>query len=255
MLSTLTRRFFSLLAPPKTDCVYCHNPTTYLASRLGLCASCYRQIPWIRKVRCHVCGRYEECRDCGRRQVSYFVMNRSAVQYDDRMKDLLARYKYRGDERLRDLLSDMLSYAFHLLQQDVQSTNSAKQSQSHRVITYVPLSAERMAERGFNQSEQLARDVASKLNIPVVPILIRNRHTDKQSFKSRSDRLADLENVFSLDPQFENQFLNLQHTRLEIFIIDDVYTTGSTLNQCARMIKSQLSMSEGPRIYGLTWAR
>ncbi|ANE48862.1 hypothetical protein SY83_10955 [Paenibacillus swuensis] len=233
-LSNLLSQLNSWLSPDSFSCVSCGGRSTQLSSA-GLCSPCNRTFPWILEALCEVCGRYERCYDCERRERTYFAMNRSVVVYDAAMKNLLALYKYRGQERLQALFVEMLSGAYDHFQMSVD------------VITFTPLSSTRLAERGFNQAEQLARGLGAAKGIPVVPLLARIKHTEKQSFKTRKERLGTLEHVFSFqkDPDFTPR------EGLRVLIVDDVYTTGSTLNECAKVIREGM----WAEIYGLTWAR
>jgi competence protein ComFC len=237
-----------LLSSSKQECLACKQQAVLDRERLGLCDSCYLRIPWIHQVLCPICGRYESCRDCTRRGIAFFSRSRSAVVYDDGMKELLARYKYRGDERLGRAIGAMLVHAFRLLQMEPSVNQPAV-----RLLTYVPVSERRMQERGFNQAEQMAKEVGKAVNLPVIPLLQRKRHTDKQSFKSRSQRIEDLEHVFELNEAGLQQVVDLskKHEIMQIYIVDDVYTTGSTLNQCAMVLKNSLNSE----IFGLIWAR
>ncbi len=132
-------------------------------------------------------------------------------------------------------------------------TQASAGKEAVRVLTYVPVSEERYRERGFNQAERLAAGLGQRCRVPVYPLLKRTRHTDKQSFKKRSDRLGDLEGAFTTDPDGLQELANRFGSTApkQIYIVDDVYTTGSTLNQCARVIKSSLPAE----VYGLCWAR
>jgi competence protein ComFC len=224
------------------SCVQCNQPAVLRPEWLGFCRTCAERIPWIREILCPICGRYEKCYDCERRSDQQFVMNRSSVQYNSDMKTMLARYKYRGDERLCATMSNMLTYAYAQLQSDSFSKCTT-------ILTYVPLSPERQAERGFNQAELMARKLGHKINLPVIDLLQRTRHTDKQSFKSRNERLQDLENVFIIKNDLDSKLIS---TDIKIYIVDDVYTTGSTLQQCASVLKNAWPQAQ---IYGLTWAR
>jgi competence protein ComFC len=239
-----------LLSPNKHECLSCRQQAVLEKERLGLCDSCYTGIPWISQVLCPICGRYESCQDCRRRETTYFSRSRSAVRYDEAMKELLARYKYRGDERLGHAIGAMLVHAFRLLQMDQHPmpTRSVK-----RFISYVPVSDRRMNERGFNQAEQMAREVGRAVNLPVIPLLQRIKHTDKQSFKSRSQRIEDLEHVFQFDEASYRHMLEMSKSGawLQIYLVDDVYTTGSTLNQCSMVLKKRLDAD----VFGLIWAR
>lgn len=135
------------------------------------------------------------------------------------------------------------------------------------IVTYVPISAERMKERGFNQSYPLANAVAQKLRLPLSPLLHRTIDTDKQSHKNRYQRLHWISSLYQLAPHVGAYIQNLKKLKelkelkeiqqpLRILLIDDVYTTGSTLNACALALKQIEQDFQIPcEVYGLTWAR
>ncbi|MFK7694760.1 ComF family protein [Paenibacillus sp. HJGM_3] len=176
------------------------------------------------------------------------MANRSAVRYTDAVKPWLARFKYRGDERLKHLFVDMLESTYH------RHYNPRSGSLSTQIdfLTYVPVSRERFEERGFNQAQLLAEELGLRLRIPVVPTLLRSKHTGKQSYKTREARFEDLKDAFVIHPEAQKRiFTNLPYRPICIVVIDDVYTTGSTLNHCAKVISQHLPA----RVYGLTWAR
>lgn len=204
----------------------------------SLCRTCRSAIPWITHPLCLVCGRAETCGDCARRKVRHYESCRCAVRYDDTMRDWLARYKYRGNERLAPVLAAMLAYAFE----------SRFASLSFDAITSVPLSPERLRERGFNQAERLAIQLADWYSIPYVPLLSRIRHTEKQSLKSRRSRVVDMRGIFAS----MNGTIDFSLSSANLLLLDDVYTTGSTINECARIIRGAYPSS---RVYGMAWAR
>ncbi|MGO4499144.1 ComF family protein [Paenibacillus sp. 2RAB27] len=245
----LGNTLFSLLSPKREVCLLCKQATSLERGQLGLCHTCYTRIPWIRKVICLSCGRGEYCPDCRRKPHTYFAKSRSAVRYDETMKELLARYKYRGDERLKAVFGHMLVHAFQQLQLDRVPASAER---VREVITYVPVSEQRMQERGFNQAEQMARELGRRVGLPVVRLLNRSKHTAKQSFKKRSERIDDLAHVFKFDVTELREIMGNGNAVI-IYIVDDVYTTGSTMNQCAMVIKEKMSIPV--EICGLTWAR
>jgi predicted amidophosphoribosyltransferase len=200
------------------------------------------------------------------------------------MREILGRYKYRGHERLAPLLGLMLNNAYSILQKERESVqrrgnglqeNSIFSCEKSRraipnkvwkanLLVPVPVSDARLAERGFNQAERLA-DVVSRLRgIPQLPLLIRTHHTGKQSFKSRAERLADMKYAFGVNPdesvrlQLE-AWLNTAEAQtgpLQIIVVDDIYTTGSTIRACAETIRTLCAgYGQAAEIYSLTWAR
>ena len=243
----LVRAGESLLAATAEICAYCGQRVKHYPQRsFRLCGKCYAEIPWIETIGCKTCGRGEPCPDCERRGPSPLLLNRSAVKYDPKMKEWLAAYKFRRNERLNVLFVEMLhqTYRRHLSGYFPNGRPDA--------VAFVPVSAARLDERGFNQAEQLARGIAERLGVPSVPLLKRVKDTEKQSRKSRAERLKDLRDVFALEDQALKRLLkNGMPEPINIIIIDDVYTTGSTLHACAETIARHMQA----HLYGLTWAR
>lgn len=96
-------------------------------------------------------------------------------------------------------------------------------------IVPVPLHKQRLRERGFNQSERIARGIG----LPIFPALQRTRYTTAQATLNREQRLHNLTNAFCLNPTTNYQLL---HSR--ILLVDDVYTTGSTVQTCATILRN-----------------
>ncbi|WP_051250354.1 ComF family protein [Paenibacillus harenae] len=275
-----------LLAPHSAACLICgktqpaarsadnpNHPKLPAGLRNSVCGACLSAIPWLTRIQCPKCGRGIRCDDCVRSPHRSFVCNRSAVQYDPMMRALLAQYKYRGNEQLEPLLGAMLLPAFELLTSEIayRSSKPAKPDSRRKIpfrqywdaIVYVPISRERARDRGFNQAEQLAAHIAQRYDIPLLDLLVRARHTEKQSFKTRSERLKDTRQLFEINPMelhrlHKDRLAGPNHPdgsrgRYRILLIDDIYTTGSTSEACSRTL---LQQSELPfEIYVLTWAR
>jgi competence protein ComFC len=232
-----------------SSCLACgHKSSNVSFFSALLCAKCAKGIPWITKYDCPHCGRMQACADCTKRireNEQFLTKNRSAVQYTSAMKKWLATYKFRGDERWASILADMMWLTWQA-QFDIPID----------VITYVPSSRERTLERSFNQSERLAMLLSQRSNIPVMPLLIRAQHSDKQSTKNRKERLliASTEFRFNLKTidEWSRRFSSLQKNRsVHILIVDDVYTTGTTLHTCVQSLLKHTDAS----CFGLTWAR
>ncbi|MBB6692180.1 ComF family protein [Cohnella xylanilytica] len=237
-----------------------------------LCGDCLARIPWIANAICPVCGRPDRCGDCLRRRERHFERCRGAVRYDETMKEWLALYKYRGLEKLEPVMAAILAGAVERL------LSSAAAPAPFDLITSVPLAEQRLEERGFNQAERMAMRISEWYRIPYVPLLRRVRHSDKQSFKGRKDRLENMRGNFAPMAEAIDGLLGygvsrgngkLRHsvpsvtpsptsalfsppTVLRILIADDIYTTGSTMNECALALRMGLPSCE---VYGALWAR
>lgn len=253
-----------LIAPPGQICVACGNRGALSITLPGLCPLCVSSIPWIRSIRCHRCGRAIGCPDCARAENlrRSFEMNRSAVGYDDLMREWLAVYKYRGKERMAPLLGSMLGTAYRALQREL--TPSPQMIWQAAAITFVPVSEERYIERGFNQAERLAEVLSNEVRLPVIPMLMRTQHTEKQSYKSRKERVESMRNIFAVPEDASvymkkvqmNLSLSDQPHPVHLILVDDVYTTGSTLEACSQAIKQWGEVNSIDfKIYTLTWAR
>lgn len=280
-----TSHIQSLLAPIGVNCLTCGKRTASLREPYGICEACYQAIPWILTPRCIRCGRGIGCPDCSRMsdERRYFIANRSAVLYDERMREWLAQYKYRGQERYAPLLIMMLNQAFDIMIREYQDRSlkhyrlrdnkDKKQDETLSwkidIVTSVPVSRQRLVERGFNQAEVLGRGIALKRSIPYAELLIRERHSDKQSFKNRAARIKDMKDVFMINLNTAEKIVNSGSTDLQdgmkensiitplrILLVDDIYTTGSTVNACSRMLHRWASTIQIPiEVFSLTWAR
>jgi competence protein ComFC len=221
-----------LLFPLPEKCGFCERR----AYKNGMCKLCVKEVIAIRGSICERCGRPMDistlCADCYRRKETYFVSNRSAALYNSKMKDMISLYKFRGQESL--------VHPFVLLLEQAYRQYYSRTSFDY--ITFVPIHEKRLKERGFNQAEQLAFYFSMRTKIPVISLLRRIQHTEKQSKKHRDDRLQTLSDSFQIKPH--------SCTTKRVLLIDDVYTTGSTINECAKILAR-----EGIEVYSLTVAR
>jgi ComF family protein len=104
------------------------------------------------------------------------------------------------------------------------------------VIVPVPLHPARERERGFNQAALLAELLASRVTLPLRPVLERIRYTTTQTAYDRAERMENLHDAFRLRK-------NRDVRELRVLLIDDVLTTGSTLSECARVLKAAGAIS------------
>jgi ComF family protein len=112
------------------------------------------------------------------------------------------------------------------------------------IIVPVPLHPTRLRERGFNQARLLAELLSARISIRCKRVLKRIRYTTTQTALDRAERIENLHNAFRLRK-------NADVRGLQVLLIDDVVTTGSTLSECARVLKRAGAIS----VYAATAAR
>jgi competence protein ComFC len=205
-----------------------------------VCGSCHEKFVHISGETCRICGRpfalleveYRSgsiCLDCKRweddeRWKGSLDKNIALYTYTNFTKEVIARFKFRGDYVLAEVFAADVLKALQDFQYDY--------------IVPIPLSEERFYERGFNQAEAVIRAAG------LVPSRVLTRvHTEKQSKKSRNERIH-LEQVFNVES-------DLDLRGKTILIVDDIYTTGSTLRHAAKLLKE----NEAVKVYSLTLAR
>jgi ComF family protein len=140
--------------------------------------------------------------------------------YEGVLRELIHLYKY---GRVRTLSGPLADFAIAAFPRD----------ERFDAIVPVPLHWRRRWERGFNQSELLARVVARRTGIPVVPALLRVRSTTAQAGLSNTGRRQNVTNAFRCRRRMAGRGLRGQR----ILLIDDVMTTGSTASACAAALK------------------
>ncbi|WP_078429879.1 ComF family protein [Alkalihalobacterium alkalinitrilicum] len=221
-----------------SNCLYCFAPNRSQASWASfwglekedmLCESCRAKLDHLAEPLCQLCDRSlrnlasdfhdgKRCRDCMRWEQAeewrgVLMKNRSLYPYNAFVKDVMAQYKYRGDYALAQLFTEKLRFHF-------------RGDFNGRLLVPIPLSEERLYERGFNQAEALAWLIGE----PVLA-LERRHHEEKQSKKKRSERIHRKENPFALVKSFQAQI-----TSQQLLLVDDIYTTGATLRYAAKVL-------------------
>ena len=161
-----------------------------------------------------------ECPNCEDLSPAYDCVV-SKYQAKGVLRDLIHRFKYGRQYYLRRVLADYLLGAMG----DVRILAIPPDC-----IVPVPLHPTRVRERGFNQAEALAEIVSKWVKIPIVHCIERRRYTQTQTRFDRTERMRNLRNTFALR---KNRDVRGKHSLL----VDDILTTGSTLHECALVLR------------------
>jgi ComF family protein len=137
------------------------------------------------------------------------------------VRHLVHQFKYGHQFHLRHPLADWLGETLH---------DPRLHDRRFDMIVPVPLHPARERERGFNQAQVLAELLMRKTSIPVRTALERIRYTTTQTAFDRAERMENLRDAFRLRAS-----VNVQDLR--VLLIDDILTTGSTLSECARVLR------------------
>ncbi|MFH0905390.1 MAG: ComF family protein [bacterium] len=182
-----------------------------------LCESCAGEILWLRQQNCYRCGRLTDggrtCDNCRRRGALTGVVVAAHFEMGP-VRELVHQFKYNGAIELAPILGEMLALA-------------ARDNNLSGAVVPVPLHRKRQRDRGFNQAELLAKHVAGHLGLPYCNILRRVKPTITQTELSRPDRMLNVSNAF----------ICAGSAPKEIILIDDVMTTGATLQECAKVLR------------------
>lgn len=200
-----------------------------LDSSTLVCESCERKLHLVKQPFCYRCGKplssfeKEFCYDCTRYQKS-FERGFAVFLYDKYMKFSMTQFKYYNKREFTDF------YVFKAL----CLYRDLFLSLSIDAIIPVPIHKKKKKERGYNQAELLASALGRSLSIPVLPsVLLRSVYTTPQKELSPKERLENLSHVFQMNPDFTSEYKFLS----TVLLVDDIYTTGATLEACTRILK------------------
>ncbi len=220
------------------ECLSCGQEGFYL------CAKCFKQIKLNNKNYCALCKRKtflsQICQTC-QKNTNLRAVWITADYNNEILQNLIHNLKYKYVEEISQILADLIIKYLGLNKIFL----SLKIDKDNSIITAVPLHKKRYLMRGFNQSELLARKVSNYYKIPAVALLKRKINTASQINLKRKERQANVKKAFIYKPS-KNFVKNKK-----IIIIDDVITSGSTLNECAKVL-SEAGFKE---IYGLVIAQ
>ncbi len=249
-LSTVKTFILDLIFPR-----YCLGCEKEMASKQSVlvCDACFGKIILNSGVQCHICGSrisvpegHKRCR-----QKTPLKGLFAASQYQNPiLKEMIHQFKYQSVESLKKPLAELIiAYIAKELLID-KLANS--------VLVPIPLTLKRKINRGFNQSELLAKEIGKFLNCPVINLLKRKKFTSPQAeisdWQKRKENISGAfclnSNIPILSPKLLIYEIN-SLLKVKVILVDDVATSGATLEEAATVLK-QAGIKE---IYGLVIAK
>ncbi len=222
-LSAAQAAALDLILPPQ--CLSCAAPVTEPGH---LCGSCWNAIDFLDGPACATCGTPFETQEldgaiCGActREPPAYDQARAVMRYDDKAKGLILAFKH------ADRLEGTRSFGRWMARAGAAFVAQAD------IITSVPLHRRRLISRKYNQAALLAQALAAASGCSFDPMLLeRKRATPTQGGLTRRQRRHNVAGAFRIRPGWEDRIRGAR-----IVVVDDVITTGATVETCARTLK------------------
>jgi len=211
------RRIYNIFFPIK--CGYCDEITE---NGSYVCDKCETKIDLEElKNRCKLCGtklfdKNRVCIKCAAEKKYYdeFIY---FSEYENVLKNKMLAYKFNDKKYLKDFFAQELAKCLYGVQADY--------------IIGVPITKKRLRERGYNQTNLIAKELSKSLDIEYIPnMLVKIKDTEHQSKLSKTERKFNIKNCFDVADIY-----NIAGKK--ILLIDDIFTTGATVNECSKMLK------------------
>ena len=196
-------------------CKYCNN---VIDIRREICHTCENTLKKIEGDICKLCGASVNDCDCGHKKHFYKYIC-APFYYEGAASRAIWRFKFRNATNLSKVFAEDMAKCFeeHYAGYDFD------------LCTFVPASQDSINERGYNQAELLAKDFCELTNLECKELLLKTKETKIQHDLTGVERSGNL--VGAIEVEFDE---NLDNKR--ILLIDDIKTTGATLNECAKML-------------------
>lgn len=184
-----------------------------------------------------------KCQKCSDKKLSGLWF---ALPYKEKFltKKLIHQFKYRP--YIKSLAKPLAEI---LIEHFIKTGKNTDKIWNDSVLVPIPLHRKKLRERGYNQSEELAKELSKIIKIPIISdVLIKTKLTPAQAGLKKEERQKNLTGVFSTNKNCPSPELG---QFAKVFLVDDVYTTGSTMEECARVLRDAGAKS----VWGIAIAR
>lgn len=224
IFKTLLGHFVDILYPHR-----CPSCKTIVDSDSVFCLDCWKKLQFITKPTCQFCGMPIQfnvsndiiCAKCLSKK-PYYDKAISCFVYNKTISKAIFEFKFYQKTFLSNFFAKFMVNSIQCILNEID------------YIVPVPISLKRLRWRGFNQALLLARSIGKLTNKEVIPDLIfKTRHTQAQVKLKNKERIRNLDSAFDINQKYINKIIDKN-----ILIIDDVITTGTTINECSKIIKT-----------------
>lgn len=210
-------------------CMLC---TSHHGGDLGLCVPCLADLPWHQSAQCPQCALESNGSLCGSclSEPPSFDATKAAFTYHYPLDGLLLHYKYNASLNLARTLASLWLETQRLDTQRLESQHvQTTTKQPVDLIIPMPMHAKRLTERGFNQALEIAKHFSHSFTIPLdYTSCQRIKYTPPQASLKLKERIGNIRGAFQCQTSLHN---------LNIAVVDDVMTTGASLNELAKTLK------------------
>ena len=208
------KKFIVKLLYPQR-CKYCNN---VIDIRREICHTCENTLQKIEGDICKYCGMSASDCNCGHKK-HYYKYICAPFYYEGAASRAIWRFKFRNATNLSEVFAEDMAECF----------NNHYNGYDFDLCTFVPSSKDALKKRGYNQAELLAKEFCKLTNIECKELLLKTKETKIQHDLVSVERSGNL--AGAIEVKFD---VDLENKR--ILLIDDIKTTGSTLNECAKML-------------------
>lgn len=226
---------FDILFPPL--CLNCRE--TLNDAKNYVCEKCLNSIQLNSSLFCPVCRRRlaDNKKICHHANAPQYLLAPAGNYDDEILRNLIYYFKYKYFQNLTPFLGEILIKYLYSLNSQSLILNS--------IVVPVPLHRKREKERGFNQAKILGEYVARKLNLEFADVLEKTKNNKPQAqLKNNEERIKNMEDCFKIKN-------NNKISGKNIILIDDVFTTGATINEAVKILKQ----NNAKKIIALTLAK
>lgn len=215
-LKDIGEYILSLFFPNR--CIFCEK---IVAPFEGVCKSCEETLPWINGDICHLCGHKESDCICKKHHGKFYDAIVSPLYYVDNVRTCIHNFKFKDERVFAKTLAKLMNNTRISEYSDV----------NFDYVTYIPMNRKHQKKRGYNQGRLLAKELSEISLIPFADeLLLKVYETDTQHLCGNAVlRQGNLLGAFDVNPEFSVK-------GKKILLVDDVKTSGCTLNECSKML-------------------